>query len=394
MTGTDGSTVRFAPDEDEGVGPFFYLGYSNVLEQHVLLDYACFDCDAPRVTVLVPPSAPSEFVRLGNEPIINADGRFFIESGPEHPFEGGGWGPPFVGIQLYRMEGGRPHLAYDLSLDPAAYDTDAPPVRYPQSWGAEACWTGPRSFTFVERTLRRQPSNWEPERLPTMGERTVRVTVEETQLVLDGTNRISFAGLEAVSPVPSSIPAPSGDAAPSGSAADADGTGGPLTSFVEQSQTLRIMRPSTWRALETRSQVEGGGRATSIIIAPPSAERVELDGYLSEGVRVTLNRPPAGRQWSLNQGTWAESAIRGALAANAGFALTRSSVVEVAGFRANAYEIVGENENVSEPEKSVIYYIVQPSFLLTIELVSPASKLSVNGSLLLALANTLQVSIH
>lgn len=115
-----------------------------------------------------------------------------------------------------------------------------------------------------------------------------------------------------------------------------------------------------------------GLRHVRLILSPPSAEKAEMGGYLSEGLRLNLWMPPQGQRTSTNLQKWAPRSIRQMLQANEGFTFTDSSTVRIENAEAIAYTLVGENPAISEPEKTRIIYVARPTYLARIDLVSPA----------------------
>lgn len=137
---------------------------------------------------------------------------------------------------------------------------------------------------------------------------------------------------------------------------------------------FRIGHPKGWNDQYRADWTDRGRYHLQFMLAPPSAKKAKLEGYLSEGIRLNLWMPPTGRRSGVNLQDWAPNSIRRLLRANEEFTLTDSSVVEVAGTRGIAYALAGDSPEISEPERTQIIYVATPRYTARFELVSPARK--------------------
>ena len=125
------------------------------------------------------------------------------------------------------------------------------------------------------------------------------------------------------------------------------------------------------------------------MFAPPEAHRAEVEGYLSEGIRIRFQFPKEGESWLIDTVTeYGPYFMKGRLEANKGFALTDSSLISFSGRTAKVYSIVGQNENIPEPEKSTFIILAGKKYHFMIELVSPTSKLKDYENIYQALLET------
>jgi hypothetical protein len=77
---------------------------------------------------------------------------------------------------------------------------------------------------------------------------------------------------------------------------------------------------------------------------------------------------------------------------NPGFVITDSMVTAFGKLNAKVYSMVGQNSNIPEPEKTIFILLATKKCRLTIELVSPTSRLAVNRLIHAALVRTFQYS--
>ncbi len=111
-------------------------------------------------------------------------------------------------------------------------------------------------------------------------------------------------------------------------------------------------------------------------ITPEDAQLSQIDGYVSEGIRIQARIPPSGRVWTDRRlETWPEEIAQGVLRANPGFARTDTGVAQVGGLRAQVFTFVGQDKRLAEPEKTVLYAFGTPEAFYTVELIAPTSKL-------------------
>lgn len=156
IRGINGRQARFVDGVSNYGSRFYYLGFSDQLRHHVVWQIFCDECDAPVFFHLIAAVDPSASLTLNrNDKVrVSADSSYFVVYGNEgydldsNYLWSGGWN----GIDLYRLEDGIATLIYRDELLEEIWDYTEDQLRngknYPQTWGANACWTGPRSFSF------------------------------------------------------------------------------------------------------------------------------------------------------------------------------------------------------------------------------------------------------
>lgn len=145
-----------------------------------------------------------------------------------------------------------------------------------------------------------------------------------------------------------------------------------------------------WK-VEESEEWSGAVYHRSVLFAPPYAHRSLVSGYLSEGVRVSFQIAQVGHYWTQPVHEWAQGRIQDLLDANPGFIVVERSNEVMAGMEATSCAMVGQNSNIPEPEKTTFYFAGEDTWRLTIEVVSPASRLSQNEAIFKAIANTIRV---
>jgi len=181
-----------------------------------------------------------------------------------------------------------------------------------------------------------------------------------------------------------------------GSAPDEEAQGSAPNSEIESvyqdpERIFQVGQPGGWSVERGAQRLQNGVYAVSTMMAPPSARRAELNGYLSHGVRINLWVAPPGQRAQVDVRQWAPQSIRSMMQKTQGFTLTDSVATPVAGQEAIGYGLVGENPAIIEPEKTEIYFFTGERYTGQVELTSPASRWQSQERLLESVLRSLDV---
>lgn len=145
--------------------------------------------------------------------------------------------------------------------------------------------------------------------------------------------------------------------------------------YRDAASAFAIAYPRTWRT--QHSDVWTPDRKMFVkrfMMSPPRAERAELNGYLSEGVRIKMELPPRGSQWTAAYRTqWSAGLLRSWLQANPKFQVVDSQLVTLNGLAGRRYRVHGSDARVREPERTSLVVLTGPAYVMYAELASPAS---------------------
>lgn len=130
------------------------------------------------------------------------------------------------------------------------------------------------------------------------------------------------------------------------------------------------------------------------VIAPPNARLAQVNGYLSDGIRITVQLPSVGHVWteSYRKG-YISNFPKNLVGNNPGFALTDTKFSEVCGVRAVVYAFVGRDNRLPEPEETVFYILPLPNAIIKIELTTPVSKREAQQLLQTLVTRTFELKI-
>lgn len=166
--------------------------------------------------------------------------------------------------------------------------------------------------------------------------------------------------------------------------------------YQNPSQLFDILLPKNWTI-----QHEGGWTKNreayydQTVIAPPNARLAQVNGYLSDGIRVTFQLPPAGRVWTERyRKEYTDDFPKKLIGNNPGFALTDTKFSEVCGVRAVVYSFVGRDNRLPEPEETVFYILPLPNAIIKIELTTPVSKRAAQQLLQMLVTRTFELRIE
>lgn len=134
--------------------------------------------------------------------------------------------------------------------------------------------------------------------------------------------------------------------------------------------------PKDWKLVETEFSMEDAPSYKVIaMFSPGRAARAEVNGRLSEGIRIELWIAAEGRVWTnATAAEYAPEFARTLLAANKGFVQTSSAEATIGEESVRVLEMVGQRRNSPEPEKVRYYVLAREQCRVTIECVAPASR--------------------
>jgi S1-C subfamily serine protease len=144
--------------------------------------------------------------------------------------------------------------------------------------------------------------------------------------------------------------------------------------YADPEGLLSMIVPRGWSVQRSVTQDPAtGGFHVVIMLHAPDAERAELGGWLSKGIRVQLVLPPRGRVWSREYLEREVAAVFRALPEQfSRYEASAPSEVELGGLAAVGVRIAGASPGVSAPEMVQYYVVSEPEILMFVEVVTPA----------------------
>jgi hypothetical protein len=176
---------------------------------------------------------------------------------------------------------------------------------------------------------------------------------------------------------PDSQPSQSQPPAPDPRATQPTAQGG-STTYSDSSGLFQVMVPADWefRRAETDTTLDNTAcHLVKAVVFARQAERSDLDGWVSEGIRVTIYLPAKDQVWEADWAAdWQRKVIGATLAGYSKFQNTAVEPVQLGNIPATTTAVMGEGKAISEPEVARIYVGVSQKFLVTVEVAMPSSK--------------------
>jgi len=157
---------------------------------------------------------------------------------------------------------------------------------------------------------------------------------------------------------------------------DADDTLKLFTIYEDKYKVYKALVPKSWRLANLEGWAANNDTySIKAMTAPESAARADVNGYLSEGIRITVSMPQKGKVFTLaTPAQLASDYSKTFVKNNPGFVQISESNSKVGQEPIKILEFLGQNPNVEEPEKTRIYMLAKPECRVIIEFVSPAAK--------------------
>lgn len=165
-----------------------------------------------------------------------------------------------------------------------------------------------------------------------------------------------------------SSPPPSDPAAPGG-----------FTTYADKSGMFQLSVPEDWlyRRSEADDKLENADcHMIRAALYPKDAERSDMDGWMSAGVRVSIYLPPNGQVWLSDWAAdWQKRSFQSLLKGYSKFQNTAIEPVQLGNVSASTTAVMGEAPStISEAEVARLYVGVSQKYLVVVDVAMPASK--------------------
>lgn len=151
-----------------------------------------------------------------------------------------------------------------------------------------------------------------------------------------------------------------------------------FSTYADSGGLFQVGVPADWvfRRAETDMTLDNMPcHLVHVVVFARQAEHSDLEGWVSEGIRVSIYLPPKGQifqaDWAAN---WQKKAIGTTLAGYSKYQNTAVEPVHLGNIPATTTAVMGEAPVISEPEVARIYVGVSEKFLVMVEVAMPSSK--------------------
>ena len=148
-----------------------------------------------------------------------------------------------------------------------------------------------------------------------------------------------------------------------------------FTEYRDPDNLFTALVPRGWQMQRTASLDKDGNTHVVVMGSSGDGQYADVNGWLSDGLRLHLTLPPKGRVWrNESAADWIGTDEREMLASYTRSDLKGQDVVALDGLQTRRLKAVGIAPKLREPEVSVLYHAFHPKGRAVIELVTPASK--------------------
>jgi S1-C subfamily serine protease len=133
--------------------------------------------------------------------------------------------------------------------------------------------------------------------------------------------------------------------------------------------------PRAWQVQRSAFTDPDGSYRVVVMAHAPTAQFANINGWVSEGVRMSLVFAPKGRVWRPEAGTeWVAAAEAGAARSYTQMSVRSRQLLDIGGFRGNRLELAGTTAELREPEAAFLYHLFNELCKISIDSSTPVSK--------------------
>jgi Trypsin-like peptidase domain len=152
------------------------------------------------------------------------------------------------------------------------------------------------------------------------------------------------------------------------------------------------MVPRAWQTDRSTWTEQDGTRHIVLMVSAPSAEIAEINGWLSEGLRLHIMVPKPGSVWRADGATsWVADSRRRILSSYSQSEALTPETVLFERTPAAKIGVRGTSSRLREPETGYIYHLFTPQARAVVEVVAPGSKVKSLGLVAAIFEATMQI---
>lgn len=148
-----------------------------------------------------------------------------------------------------------------------------------------------------------------------------------------------------------------------------------FVAYADPDGLYSALLPKGWRNQRTTWRDTDNVTHVLFMAYDPAAERADLNGWISDGVRIHIELPPQGRAWlQADRSPWTESRWRSALGGYATSNIESLTTLTVANVSTRRQAVVGTSAQISDAERNVTYTFHGPEARASVDFSMPVSK--------------------
>jgi hypothetical protein len=144
--------------------------------------------------------------------------------------------------------------------------------------------------------------------------------------------------------------------------------------YEDAERLFTVMTPRTWQVQRSEKE-ESATRHVIVMFYPRDAEKAQINGLLSSGIRVHLRLPMQGKRWRGDSAqNWQRTEIDATRNASTTKKATDPKTSQVGNLAAVSMVTVSDTKTISKPEVMYLYVSAMPECLLTVEIIGPTDQ--------------------
>jgi S1-C subfamily serine protease len=162
--------------------------------------------------------------------------------------------------------------------------------------------------------------------------------------------------------------------------------------YRDPENLFSAMIPRNWQVQRNAWADSEGIYHVLVMAHSPNAQLAELNGWLSDGLRMHLTFPRKGLIWKSDaSASWMAAGERDMIQGYATYKLLGQNRVDLGGLAAQRLEIGGTSPKLREPEVGVVYHAFHANGKAVVELAAPLSKVDDLKAIMIVFENSIQV---
>lgn len=149
-----------------------------------------------------------------------------------------------------------------------------------------------------------------------------------------------------------------------------------VTLFQHPDGWVQFIMPKDYVSSVDNQVDQDGTRNLTVVAYAPQAERNGMNGWLSDGIRVSLRVAPAEKVWTdTYQTTWGPAKLSGLLSGYDRHFLERKSSLTADGMVGTSIFVKGTAPAISSTEAAYLHVLSSPKCVATIEVTAPVEQI-------------------
>jgi S1-C subfamily serine protease len=158
---------------------------------------------------------------------------------------------------------------------------------------------------------------------------------------------------------------------------------------------IALMVPRGWQVQRNAFVDRDGAYHVTVMAHAPTAQVADLNGWLSDGVRLHLTFPKKGMMFRVQDAAqWITEERRQMVASYERHEVIGQDQVELDGIGTHCFTVKGTSPTLAEPEAAVVYHVFHPKGRAVVELAAPLSKIDELSTIKAVFERSVKIGWH